>query len=244
VTKNGFHDAVGTPDEVSALFASHRHATGIGVDCGRSGLLVTDLDGPHGETGWTSLLLKNGIVETLEIGTARGRQLWFWSRDPRSRNSAGKLGKEIDTRGRGGYVLAPPSLHPSGTRYRWLNRRPIADAPEWLLEALELGPPATPVGERREIRPGERVTPYGRAALEGLADDVLRAVEGTRNATFNAAAWRAGRLEAAGELDEHLAEDVLTQAAATVGLTRAEIELTWTSGFESGRQSPAAKAQR
>src|SRR5262249_5330841 len=39
---------------------------------------------------------------------------------------------DIDIRGDGGMALAPPSKTKKGT-YRWLNRRRIAKAPQWLL---------------------------------------------------------------------------------------------------------------
>jgi hypothetical protein len=51
------------------------------------------------------------------------------------RNSAGKIGTHIDVRGDGGYVLSPPSIHPSGRRYSWSvdSANHIAEAPSWLL---------------------------------------------------------------------------------------------------------------
>lgn len=246
LTKHGFKDALNDPVDVRALFAAHRTATGIGVDCGRSGLLVVDLDGPRGRGTWTRLMLEHGSVRTLEAVTGRrdgGRHLYFATRDKRSRSTSKHLGEGVDTKGEGGYVIAPPSLHPAGTRYQWVERRPIADAPEWLLEAIA-PPPPPPVGERRSLSPGERVTPYGRAALEGLADHVLSSVEGTRNDRFHRAAIRAGRLVAAGEIDEHLAQEVLVTAAAAIGLREHEITATWKSGFGFGVQHPAARAPR
>lgn len=42
----------------------------------------------------------------------------------------------IDIRGEGGYVVAPPSLHASGSRYEWCDRSSIALLPEWLSEML------------------------------------------------------------------------------------------------------------
>jgi hypothetical protein len=47
----------------------------------------------------------------------------------------------IDVRGDGGYVLAPPSIHPSGRRYEWSvdSASEFADAPGWLLDLIQKG---------------------------------------------------------------------------------------------------------
>lgn len=257
-TEHGFLDAVTAPnlddaDAVRDLFAQQPSATGIGVDCGRSGLLVVDLDGPQAEEAWKDRQLQHGEVETLAVATGRpdgGRHLWFSTRDARARNSTKKIGAGIDTRGRGGYVIAPPSAHPSGTRYQWLPGlstfapAPIVAAPEWILEMIAPPPVPPAVGERRSLRPGESLTAYGRAALDGLEDKMLSAVEGTRNETLLECSRRAGRLEAAGEIEAALAENVIIQAALTAGLSQDEIEKTFRSGFEFGRQYPAIKAAR
>ena len=51
----------------------------------------------------------------------------------------------VDTRSAGGYVVAPPSLHPCGRTYRWIagpGEAEIAVAPAWLvaLQAIFAGP--------------------------------------------------------------------------------------------------------
>ena len=45
---------------------------------------------------------------------------------------------EIDVRGDGGYVLAPPSIHPSGRRYEWSveSADGFGPAPQWLLDRM------------------------------------------------------------------------------------------------------------
>jgi len=54
------------------------------------------------------------------------------------RNSAGAIAPNIDVRGEGGFVVLPPSSHPSGNRYAWSvrtllsSKRPPA-TPGWLL---------------------------------------------------------------------------------------------------------------
>ena len=53
------------------------------------------------------------------------------------RNSTGKIAPGLDIRGDGGYVVAPPSVHPSGRAYEWLDfDAVIASAPAWLLQKV------------------------------------------------------------------------------------------------------------
>jgi hypothetical protein len=40
----------------------------------------------------------------------------------------------MQSTGTPGYIVLPPSLHPSGTRYRVIDPRPIGDAPQWLVD--------------------------------------------------------------------------------------------------------------
>jgi hypothetical protein len=70
--------------------------------------------------------------------TGRGRHIWFKMPAVPIRNSLGKVGTGLDVRGTGGYVLAPPSIHPSGRPYEWSVdcAKAIADAPSWLIERI------------------------------------------------------------------------------------------------------------
>jgi Primase C terminal 1 (PriCT-1)/Bifunctional DNA primase/polymerase, N-terminal len=54
------------------------------------------------------------------------------------KNTAGRIAPGIDTRGDGGYVLAPPSVHPSGRAYAWSvdSASVIAAAPDWLVHKI------------------------------------------------------------------------------------------------------------
>ena len=88
----------------------------IGIDCGKSGLLTIDLDTYKEEYNGAYLRLDENTVTVITGGG--GTHLWY--RMPAGAdygNSKGKLPAGIDVRGRGGYVIAPPSLHKSGRRY-------------------------------------------------------------------------------------------------------------------------------
>ena len=102
------------------------------------GLLVLDVDPRHG--GDAGLAALEALPATREALTGGGgRHLYLRATGP-VRCSAGRLRPGLDVRGEGGYVVAPPSVHPSGALYRWHPTRglahAIADAPAWFLELL------------------------------------------------------------------------------------------------------------
>ena len=116
LTKNGLKDA--TTDEAVIQQWWHRYpeanvaiVTGAG-----SGIVVLDIDPPHGgDESLAALEAEWGrLPETVEVVTGSGgRHIYF--KHPgvgiAVPNSAGKLGPGLDVRGDGGYVLIPPSRH-------------------------------------------------------------------------------------------------------------------------------------
>ena len=77
-------------------------------------LLIADVDGPKG----MALLICLGLPPTAVAKTARGEHRYFYCEDidPSVRS---KL-EEVDLRhNANGYVVAPPSVHATGTKYRW-----------------------------------------------------------------------------------------------------------------------------
>lgn len=98
----------------------------VGVVTGAlSGLVVLDIDAGHG--GFVSLpeleghvgLLPRSIEATSGGG---GRHCYFVHPGGVVRNRVGIL-PGIDLRGDGGYIVAPPSVHPNGRRYAWVSGR-------------------------------------------------------------------------------------------------------------------------
>lgn len=110
----------------------------IGIPTGApSGFFVLDIDNEDGEASLRALeKAHSALPPTNEVITGRGRHLYFRYGEHELRNSAGKVGIGIDVRAEGGYVLAPPSIHPTGRAYAWSVdcTGEFADAPEWLYQ--------------------------------------------------------------------------------------------------------------
>ena len=133
----GVHDATSNLDRIHSWWGPCNDLN-IGLAYGEpSGLFIIDVDGTEGEATLRKLEEIHGILPpTREAITGRngGRHAYFRLGRHKVRNSAGKLGAGLDVRGTGGYVLLPPSIHPSGRPYSWSvdSADHIAPAPDWL----------------------------------------------------------------------------------------------------------------
>lgn len=86
-----------------------------------------------------------------------------------------QIGKGLDIRGTGGFVVAPGSLSRNGEPYR-LESDALAPAPEWLLQELHYVKP-----ERGAVLPGlEDEDPLFARAVAGFARDMSKATPATK----------------------------------------------------------------
>jgi KaiC/GvpD/RAD55 family RecA-like ATPase len=158
---NGCKDA--TTNEVKIReWWTHQPDANIGIATGReSNLTVLDMDGEIGKTTGAS------YISPTKMQTGNGEMLFF-AYEPRLKNSVKKLGPGLDIRTEGGYVCAPPSLHPNGKRYTWLLG-PFADVlPKFPNELLTQ---ATIVKDLETKRPAGWEADILEGLKEGNRDD-------------------------------------------------------------------------
>ena len=135
----GFKAATTDPQTIRAWWRP-RPDCNVAIATGAvSGIFVVDVDGLDGELALRRLEAEHGALPpTVEAITGNGRHIYFAMPDTPVRNTASKIGDSIDTRGDGGYVLVPPSVHPSGRCYAWSvdSAGTFAAAPDWLLARI------------------------------------------------------------------------------------------------------------
>ncbi|MEA1674083.1 bifunctional DNA primase/polymerase [Nitrospirillum sp. BR 11163] len=249
-TPNGCLDATCDPDQIKLWWGANP-LLNIGIATGKeSGLWVVDLDVKAGEYDGhetlRALCEQHGPLPLTATQTtpSGGRHLlWAWP-DFKVKNSAKKkLGAGIDTRGEGGYIVAPPSRHPNGGRYAWDKGSmpddvwPLPQAPDWLMEPLRDKPPKAPAAPAPAPLPSG-LKPYVRAALDQEEAIVRTAPNGARNETLHTAAFKLGTLVGRGELSRGLVESRLTAAALACGLDVKEIARTLKNGLDGGEAKP------
>jgi hypothetical protein len=184
---------------------------------------VLDVDGPTGEAAIRELAATHGLQSSGPLVRTGGGG-WHFYLAPTGLGNANPQGLEhVDWRGRGGYVVAPPSRHASGHPYQWLPGRdldtPPGQVPAVLLERLERRPPQRPAGPLQLAAvgdgPGHR---YARAALATELARVATAPVGQRNRQLWEAARNLYNLVATGALPEPQAHQGLLDAAERCGL--------------------------
>lgn len=175
-------------------------AYNVGIACGPSGLIVVDLDVPKagerppaewarepgindGADVFAALCERHGQpfpFDTYTVRTGRGgMHLYFTAlAGLELRNSAGRLGWLIDTRARGGYVVAAGSIV-AGRAYTVVSDAAPAPLPGWLAGLLTASDrPAGGPARMPEI-PREHAAGYAGAALRGEVQRVLDATRAT-----------------------------------------------------------------
>jgi hypothetical protein len=151
----------------------------IGIITGKaSEIIVVDFDSKNAIERYRHEI--SDPYDTMHQYTGQGLQAFYRHPNTEIPNRA-KLFEATDIRGDGGYVVAPPSTHPSGKIYTWGNLNPfdspddIQSIPDELLVALSQGNRASSESPlpKKSLSPTDRRT-VNEILLEGSC-------QGTRN---------------------------------------------------------------
>lgn len=198
LTPHGCKDAKKHAGAIKAWWKRHPDAS-IGIATGSISKLIVideDVDSVKGINGFESVMFwerdNEPLPETVQSITGRGGYHLFFRYDGSDiKNRAGLL-EGVDVRGEGGYIIAPPSIHPNGTEYQWENAPEdvqIAELNDVVRRLLAESSPRND-GEKfqlpQKIESGGRNETLHRFACslqaQGLSDDAIRAAVNAENA--------------------------------------------------------------
>jgi hypothetical protein len=181
---HGVKEATTNRARILAWWTRHPQAN-IGLATGHT-FDVLDVDGLTGARVIQDLAAAHDLHSSGPLVRTGGGGWHFYLR-PTGLGNASPTGLEhVDWRGRGGYVVAPPSRHASGHPYQWAAGRDLDTPPgqvaALLLERLQPRQRQRPTGPVQlpaaADGPGDR---YVRTALAEELDRVAAAPVGERN---------------------------------------------------------------
>lgn len=165
-----------SPEEILHWFPDRLH--NLAIITGVRGLAVIDFDSMDRFIYWKLWTVKKGYPAdyvagvTYMVQSARGMHVYIrLPHDERNRALEG-----IDVKAKGGYVLAPPSIHPSGVPYRAVN----PGAPIVQVEALSDVLPAALLTRDTEL-PDTVVVPGAFTNPVNFSDDPWQVADGQDN---------------------------------------------------------------
>lgn len=214
----GFHHATLCAETVRGWWRAAPDAL-----IGSAASFAVDIDTPEGIASARRLGLSAGAI----VRTANGWHAHF-APIPRAKPRGLVDGLTIRPVNRA-YVILPPSRHPSGAIYAWVN---VPEAP--LLQGLPRLPEAALDAIAPALTPLRRL-PRARSVRSGVISGGLRrhaeqvlarvrdAPEGARHPTALAAAVHLARIESEHGLDPGVFREPLEEAALAAGLQREEV---------------------
>lgn len=252
---NGFKDASSDPIQIRAWWARWPQAM-IGMPTGRvTGVWVLDVD----DVAAFEAACDMALPTTAKVMTGKGYHLYFvWDDEAPVFNAQQKVvsGQKVwpfhslpgaEVRGEGGYVILPPSWHPSGRQYSWAPDQEPCEAPAELLDIVRKK--AEPAAAETPQASSGVNTPYGMKALQEECAAILTAPMGTQEGTLNSAALKIGGLVAGSALDHQFAASRLVSAGMmmpshnerdpwTAQKVAAKVESAMRDGMANPRTAP------
>lgn len=251
-----------------------RNPEALGIVCGdvSGGLCIIDFDGRNWRTAYDEFMAKfPKLAKSRTVQTGSGkRHVWLKVRDLSDPNhKTGRLalketgddvknvlGLGIELRANGHQTLVPPSKHPGGGRYQFVDPfAPIIELDDWheLADWIEqweqraqgqrasspfVNPPTQAMSE------DERRERYGQRALADEIAELAAAKPGTRNRALFNAACSLFELVNSGILDEDTVIKSLEAACHANGLVNDDGLQSVLDTIASARKTTAGKMRQ
>jgi hypothetical protein len=260
-TAYGLKDATTSARIINIWFGDRHAGAAIGVPTGEKlAGWVLDLDRHDDRDGhkWLEAMeAQHGqLPPTARASTANGGTHIFFKHVVGIRNRAA-IAPGVDTRGDGGYILAPGSVMADGRRYVWKDWEEdgipeFADAPAWLVDMVITKAPAAVERVKSEYtyRPADDTgaTAYASKSFTMELDKLISAPKGQRGQQLFASACNIGEFVAGGYISRSEAEAGLFDAATSNGLVGTDGDRkTWDKikrGLDKTANSPRQIPER
>lgn len=239
----------------------------IGINVGRSGIAVLDVDTRTKDDGTRKVGEETiTVLQEAHGDLPGGPRVTTWSggwqrylTHPQGlllKSSAGSdihmtgLGQDVDIKALSAYAVAPPSLitgkHDSLVQgqYTWATDAwdALPVVPEWIPRVIKEREASKRPERAYSTRPWSTdPAPAGdvRERVQQLADTVAAAPEGVRNKTLNDNAFKAFQYAAAGQIDPDEVEFIFTQAGCAADpRDTAQVERTVASARNGAANKP------
>lgn len=163
-TPHGCKDATADPVQAAEWWDGSTYNVAIATG---SGIVVLDVDtnhdaGKYGDETLVDLEQKNGkLPDTWTCLTGGGGVHYYFACDDPALTVGAGFAPGLDYRGAGGYVIAPPSIHPTtGRAYEWEASStptsvPLAPLPDWLHRLMLQGKKDKTRKEKHTEAPGK-----------------------------------------------------------------------------------------
>jgi Bifunctional DNA primase/polymerase, N-terminal len=250
-TKRGFYDATTNPERLKRLWRAGDLNIGVATGAA-SRFWVLDVDGAEGKANLARLEAGHGALPITRTSiTARGYHLLFRYSAPLP-SMAGRIAPHLDTRCDRGYIVAPPSVHPSGRTYQWLDETcEVATAPDWIVRLARQRPASISERATATIHPPLRAewhAMYGQSALQAELAQLRATAPGSRNHALNRATFKIYQLVAGHEVEPRGIDEALIDACRANRLVQddglASVRATIRSAARAGMQHPRSRGRR
>ena len=164
-TTHGCKDATTDTAQIAEWWGDSS-AYNIAIATG-GGLVVLDVDtnhdaGKYGDETLADLERQHGkLPDTWTCLTGGGGVHYYFACDDPALTVGAGFAPGLDYRGAGGYVIAPPSIHPgTGRAYEWEASStptsvPLATLPDWLHKLMLQGKRDKPKQAKSKVAPGK-----------------------------------------------------------------------------------------